>query len=368
MNKADLLVYQIALSRIRGIGPVLARNLVSYCGGVKEIFTDKKKVLSKVPGIGPYTLSQINAFDGFDAAEKEAEFILKNAINTVFFLDPEYPYRLKELPDAPILLFYRGSADISPERSVAFIGTRQPSEAGKNLCKSLVQALQSYGCTIVSGLAYGIDIAAHKAALEAGLPTIGVLGHGLDRVYPALHKKTALEMLEKGGGLLTEFPSGTKPDFMNFPKRNRIVAGMVDAVVVIESGRKGGSMITAELAFHYNREVLAIPGKPGDELSSGCNLLIKQNKAHLMEDAGDLIQLLNYEKAVSEPPRQVKLAIGLSPEQQQLLDLLKETGPLQLDELLYRSGFGSAELALYLIELEFEGWVRALPGKTYELM
>lgn len=368
MNDSELLVYQIALSKVRGIGPVLARNLVSYCGGVKEIFTEKKGHLSKIPGIGPFTLSQIVGFNDFEASEKEAGFILKQGIRSIFFLDPDYPYRLKELPDAPILLFGRGTADLAPERAVAFIGTRQPSETGKAICKNLVHALKPYGCTIVSGLAYGIDITAHRAALEADLPTIGVLGHGLDRIYPALHKKTAMEMLEKGGALLTEFTSGTKPDFMNFPKRNRIVAGMVDAVVVVESGKKGGSMITAELAFHYNREVLAIPGKPGDELSSGCNLLIKQNKAHLMEDASDLIQLLNYEKTAPEPMRQVKLPIGLSPEQQQLLDLLKQSGPLQLDELMYRSGLGSAELALYLIELEFEGWVRALPGKTYELM
>lgn len=364
----EQLVYQIALSRVKGVGPILAKNLVGYCNGVKEIFTEKKGHLSKIPGIGPFTLDQITSFNDFHSAEKEAEFIVRNNIKPLFFLDKEYPYRLKELPDAPILIFSRGSSQVSPEKAVAFIGTRKPSEAGKTLCRDFVNGLSSFGCTIVSGLAYGIDITAHRAALEAGLPTIGVLGHGLDRIYPALHKKTAMEMLENGGGLLTEFPSGTNPDYMNFPKRNRIVAGMVDAVVVVESGRKGGSMITAELAFHYNREVLAIPGKPGDELSSGCNLLIKQQKAHLMEDVSDLIQLLHYEQRISEPKKQVKLPLGLSAEQQLLLDLLKESGPLQLDEIMYRSGLGSAELALYLIELEFEGWVRALPGKTYELM
>ncbi len=364
--KEEELLYRLALSSIKGIGPVLSKTLVSYCGGVKAIFQEKRSRLQKIPGIGPKMAAEIAAFSNFQDLEQEMRFIEDNHIRCHFYLDESFPFRLKQIPDAPIMLFSKGQANLSPKRIVAVVGTRKPSPEGKEICRQLVQDLKAYNCTVVSGLAYGIDITAHRSALENHLPTIAVFGHGLDRIYPSHHSKTAREMLEQNGAWVTEFSSGTNPDYMNFPQRNRVVAGMCDAVVVIESARKGGSMITAELAFGYDREVMAIPGRPIDLISSGCNLLIKQQKAHLIEGAVDLAKILNYDLTEkSSAPQQSSLLFDLAPEMQKVLSHFKENA-ISLDELLILTRMPSPELALRLIELEFAGWIKVLPGKKYQ--
>lgn len=365
-SQEEELLYRLALSSIKGIGPVLSKTLVSYCGGVQAIFQEKRTRLQKIPGIGPKMAAEIAAFNDFKILEHEIQFIKDQQIRCHFYLDESFPFRLKQIPDSPIMLYSKGVAELSPKRIVAVVGTRKPSSEGKEICRQLVQNLQAYNCTVVSGLAYGIDITAHRSALENHIPTIAVFGHGLDRIYPSHHSKTAREMLEKQGAWVTEFSSGTNPDYMNFPQRNRVVAGMCDAVVVIESARKGGSMITAELAFGYDREVMAIPGRPIDLSSSGCNLLIKQQKAHLIEGADDLAKILNYDLTENTfTPQQSSLLFDLDPGMQKVLSYFKEHA-VSLDELLLLTHIPSSELALRLIELEFAGWIKALPGKKYQ--
>ena len=322
----DTLKYKIGITLIKGIGCNLAKNLIAYVGSVEGVFKEKQQNLAKIPGIGEVLSNEIVSQDVLKRAEQEIEFILKNKIQTYYFTDRHYPYRLKECADSPIMLYSKGNCDLNNGKFVGIVGTRNATETGKENCKKLISDLATAqpNIIIVSGLAYGVDICAHKAALEAELPTIGVVGHGLDRIYPAAHRPTAVKMLEKGG-LLTEYLSMTNPDRPNFVQRNRIIAGMCDATVVIESAARGGALITSEAANEYNRDVFAFPGRVNDEWSVGCNNLIKNNKASLIESADDIMRFMNWEKQDSTSVKNVQttLFLDLSDEEQEIVSAFK---------------------------------------------
>ncbi len=360
------LLHCIALSLVPGVGDVAAKKLVAYCGSPEAVFKAKKSHLLKIPGLGEITANSILNQNVFARAEKELTFIERQKIKPLFYLDDAYPKRLKHCSDSPTMLYFKGNANLNSEKIVSIVGTRNASEYGKKITQQLVSELKQHEVSVVSGLAYGIDICAHKAAVQQQLPTIAVLAHGLDRIYPPAHKSTAEKMLENGGWL-TEFLSETNPDRENFPKRNRIVAGMSDAVVVVEAAITGGALITAEIANSYNRDVFAVPGKLEDAYSAGCNRLIKTNKAALLESAKDIAYLLNWDQVNKQAIAQQRLFIDLNAEEQKLVDVLKEKGNVAIDELCFHSEFTLSKVAGLLLNLEFNGVIKSLPGKVYQL-
>lgn len=361
------LLYQLSLTMVPNIGTVQAKILLQHCEA-EEIFHAKKRFLEKIEGIGPVRAESIKKFDGFKRAEEEIRFIEKYKIKPLFLTDAAYPKRLLNCCDSPTLLFFKGEADLNASKTVAIIGTRKNTEYGKQVTEKLVRELAPHGITIISGLAFGIDAIAHKAAVKNNLPTIGVLAHGLDQLYPAENAGLAKDML-KQGGLLTEFRSKTKPDKHNFPSRNRIVAGMSDATIVIETDIKGGSMITAELANGYNKDVFAVPGKITDTKSSGSNFLIRNNRAILLSDVSELLETMGWqEKKNKKRPRlQQELFIELSPDEKQITGLLKERETMAIDEINLRTGLSSSAIAAAMLNLELQNVVVSLPGKLYRL-
>ncbi|MFN8117403.1 MAG: DNA-processing protein DprA [Bacteroidia bacterium] len=367
MHSVDL-TYQIGLTLLDGVGDVLAKNLVAYCGSAEQVFKTSKAQLEKIPGIGSFTASAIiKSKSVLDRAEQEIKFIAEKEITPLFFTDKDYPQRLKNCNDSPVILYYKGNANLNADKVVAVVGTRTPSNYGKETTEKLIEDLQESGCLVVSGLAYGIDISAHKSALEHGLNTVGVMAHGLDRVYPSVHANYAKKMISQGG-LLTEFISETNPDKENFPKRNRIVAGMCDALVVVESKRGGGSLITATIANSYNKDIFAFPGKANDVLSEGCNGLIKSHRANLIENAADLLYMMNWnETLVKKKTTQIPLAINLSSEEQMIVDVFKNKQQLHVDEISYATNFSISKISTHLLQLEFSNVIKSLPGKMYQL-
>ena len=369
----ELNKYQIGITQIKGIGPNLTKILIAYIGSPEGVFTEKRQVLEKIPGIGNILSSKIvsQRVEALELAEKELEFIRKNNISTFYFADQSYPFRLKECADSPVLLYGRGNLDLNNGKFIGIVGTRKATDTGKENCRKLIVDIAKNlpNTTIVSGLAYGVDICAHKSALDAELPTIGVLGHGLDRLYPSAHSATAKAMLEKGG-LLTEFSSGTNPDKPNFVQRNRIIAGMCDALVVIESSEKGGSLITAEMANDYNRDVFTFPGRITDESSRGCNALIKYNKAALIESADDLLRFMSWEKTdkTTNQSRQTSLFIELNSEEQEIFALLRQhSDGIQTNELAILLAKPFSKISSLLLEMEFKNLVKCLPGNVYKI-
>jgi DNA processing protein len=361
------LLYQIALTMIPNIGIVQAKILAEHFDKAEDVFRASKKELENLEGIGSVKANSVKHFDDFSVAEKEIAFIEKYKIETLYIKDHKYPQRLLNCYDSPTLLFYRGNADLNGSKIINIIGTRNHTEYGKQITEQLIEDLQSLQVLIVSGLAYGIDAIAHKAAVHHNLPTVGVLGHGLDTIYPPQHSNLARQIL-LNGGLLTEFRSETNPDKHNFPKRNRIVAGLSDATIVIETPLKGGSMITAELANGYNKDVFAYPGKVTDSKSGGCNHLIKTNKAILLEDANQLIEMLGWTTKKVKRREQKELFITLTGEEQVLVDILKEKETVHIDEIYLKSGLTSSTVAASMLRLEFQNVVSSLPGKMYKLI
>lgn len=362
------LVYQIALTLVPNIGNIHAKALVNIYGDAQSVFKAKKKDLENIDGIGTVRAASIKAYADFQRSEEEMAFIEKYKITPLFITDKNYPQRLLNCYDSPVLLFYRGNTDLNSAKIIAVVGTRNNSEYGKHICEKMIEDLAAENVLIVSGLAFGIDTIAHKAALKNKLPTVGVLAHGLDRIYPNQNKSLAKQMVEQGG-LLTEFLSNTNPDKQNFPRRNRIVAGMCDAVVVIETGKKGGSLITAELGNNYNKDVFATPGRIGDSKSEGCNYLIKNNKAALINGADDLLEMMNW-KPVEKMAvkKQRELFIELSPDEKTVVDILNQQGAVHIDQLYFKSGLSSSAVAAALLMLEMQGVVASMPGKMYKII
>jgi DNA processing protein len=363
------LLYQIALSLVPHIGPVQAKILAGHFGTAGSIFNARISQLKNIEGIGEIRAASIKKFTGFHEAENEIRFIEKTGIKPLFITDADYPQRLLNCYDSPLLLYYKGNAGLNASKMIAVIGTRNHTEYGKQVTEKLIKELAVHDIVIVSGLAYGIDAIAHKAALKNNLPTIGVLAHGLNQVYPPQHAMLAKEMLHDGG-LLTEFRSTTNPDKHNFPTRNRIVAGMTDAVIVIETGIKGGSMITAELANGYNKDVFAFPGKVTDNKSAGCNFLIKNNKAVLLTDAEQLVEIMGWEekKKKTRAGNQQQLFIELSKEEKIIMDILLEKEAVHIDEINFKSGLSSSSVAAAILSLELQHLVVSFPGKRYSLV
>jgi len=364
----DDLLYKLALTLIPGVGSVNGKSLVAYCGGIKAVFAEKKRALLKIPGIGEQTVNAIANHNVFGRAEEELAFIEKNKILPLFYLDKEYPIRLKQCHDSPLMLYYKGTADLNAPKVVAMVGTRKATEYGRDMCRKIIEGLIEHNVLVVSGLAYGIDTWSHKISMYSKLETVGVLGHGLDRIYPFANRSLAEKMIENGG-LLCEYMSNTMPDRENFPMRNRIIAGMSDAVVVVEAGSTGGALITAEIANSYNRDVFAVPGRIGDQHSEGCNKLIKINKAALIQSAKDISYLLNWDDLkVQKKPVQRQLFLNLTPEEELIVAILKEKGDLDIDTLLIETTMLPAKAASVLLNMEFEGVIRCLPGKIYRLI
>lgn len=360
------LLYQVALTRVPQIGDVHAKALVAIYGDAASVFKAPKKQLESIEGIGTIRAASIKSFKDFAGCEEEIAFIGKYKIQPLFINAPAYPKRLLHCYDSPVLLYYRGTADLNAEKIIAVVGTRNHSDYGKQVCEKIVEELKEENILVVSGLAFGIDTIAHKTALKNNLPTVAVLAHGLDRIYPQQNKALAKQLTEHGG-LLTDFASGTNPDKQNFPKRNRIVAGICDALIVIESGKKGGSLITAELASGYNKDVFAVPGRITDPKSEGCNYLVQNNKASLVTSAAELMQLMNWHAAPKMARQQKELFTELDTDQQKLVSILQNRENCSIDDLLLAAGISSSAMAAALLFLEMQGIIVSLPGKIYRM-
>ncbi|KQS26928.1 DNA-processing protein DprA [Dyadobacter sp. Leaf189] len=362
----------LALVQTPGVGSVTIRQLISYCGSASKVFDADYKKLIKIPGVGDKVVKAVLAKSELDWAEKEYIRCNKELIDLHFFTDQTYPLRLKPLYDAPIVLYSKGEIDFNAKRAVGVVGTRQISEYGKAVTETIVRDLEPYNALVVSGLAYGVDITAHRACIKHNLPTIGVMASGLDVIYPATHKRTAEEM-QINGGIVTENTLQTKPDFMRFPARNRIIAGLSDVVIVVESGKKGGSLITVEFAQNYHRDVYAVPGMIGNNQSEGCNMLIRDHKASIFTSVEDLATALNWTmnndptSVMEQRPQHISFE-GFTQDEGQVLSMLKQKGPTQIDELAWQSGLHLNKLATLLLNLEFQGMIRSLPGKKYSLI
>jgi DNA processing protein len=358
-------IYKIAISLLPGIGPVKAKTMVAACGGLEGFFKESKAALGKIEGIGSIAANGLNRKAALMRAEKELAFTEKEGIRIYGYQDLDYPAKLKFCVDAPLVLFTKGNVNFT-KQNIAIVGTRKATAYGKQITDQFVKDLVPHDVQIVSGLAHGIDKEAHEAALRHDLPTIAVLGHGLDLIYPAAHKGLARRMLERGG-LVTEFISETPGDPSNFPKRNRIVAGLSSATVVVESALKGGSLITANLAIDYNRDVFAFPGNVTNLSAQGCNHLIRSQRAHLITCAEDMIEVLGWDLNPSNFSVQRDLFPETTPIEQKIISVLKNQEKATIDIITHHTKIPSSELSLHLFNLEMKGLIQSLPGQRFEL-
>ena len=363
----------MALTRVPGIGLTTAKRMIAAVGSASWIFKNRGKIKEELTGLSSKTIRGLDSPDILRQCERELEYAEKNKITCLIDSDEAYPSRLRECDDAPIVLFYRGNADLNSLHIINIVGTRHATNYGRDLCESLIRDLKGMvpDAIVVSGLAYGIDIAAHRAALRYGIETVGVLAHGLDRIYPYLHRNTAAEMLGHGG-LLTEFPSGTNPDRQNFIMRNRIVAGIADATIVVESAIKGGALITASIASSYNRECFAFPGRVGDEYSEGCNDLIFRNKAAMIRSANDLVEAMNWSTspgADKKGPVQRQLFPEINEEERGIVKIMqRHPDGIQLNQLTLEAGLPVNKTSGIMFSLEMKGVVKASAGAVYRLL
>ena len=361
-------LYQIALTMIPGVGGKTARQILEFYPDPEELFREDRKALEAAFGKRPIVDHILNNVM-MSAAENEMNFVEKNGIRMLFVNDSDYPQRLKRpgCEDAPVLLYYKGNADLTCGKVVAIVGSRKATDYGRTATEKLVQELTLENILIVSGLAYGIDGASHQAALNNGLPTVGVLGHGLNLIYPASHRNLAKDMLANGG-LLTEFPSNTKLDPGLFPARNRIIAALADVVVVMEAAKKGGALITAEIANGYNRDVFALPGRTNDTYSEGCNNLIKSNKANLLTSADDIFYITGWKRNKSHKPVQQTMFQEFEGEEKIIYDLLLLHKELTIDDISVLCDLSLPKIAKTLLTLELKNVCKRLPGKIYKLV
>ena len=365
MNDTELL-HLLALLKVDGVGDIVAKKLLNHFSTAENIFKAKANQLESIDGIGRVLIKNLKDKTVFNLAEAELKFIKENNINCLFYQDEKYPDRLKHCIDGPILLFTSGTIDFKNRKVISIVGTREITSYGTEFCKKFIEDLAPLNPIIVSGFAYGVDIVAHKVAMDLGLQTIGVVAHGLNQVYPKVHKKYVAKM-EQNGGFMTEFWSNSNPEKENFVKRNRIVAGISEATIVIESAEKGGSLITANLANDYNRDVFAVPGRTSDKFSQGCNNLIKTQKAHLLTSAADLIYILNWELKQDETKViQKQLFVSLENDEQKIYDYLQKNGKQLLDVIALDCDFPVFRISSILLNMELKGVVRPLPGKLFE--
>ena len=366
---SDERLYMVGLTLVKGVGDILSRYLLQYFGSAEEIFKVKRASLEKVPRIGIYTAEKIadGRSGALTRAEKELAFVQKNKIRLYMISDDDYPKRLKECQDAPIVFYYKGAADLDAAKIISIVGTRRMTDYGRRMTETLVKEMAELfpELVIVSGLAYGVDVCAHRSALRYELPTVGVLAHGFDRIYPAIHRNTAATMLLHGG-LLTDFMSETNPDRKNFLQRNRLIAGLADATIVVESAEKGGSLVTADIAFSYGRDVFAFPGRVVDGLSLGCNRLIQMNKAGLIGSAKDLTASLCWDQDAKVQAQQKTIPFP-DKNDHPIIQMLAENGQFQINQLALEMKTPVHELMAVLFELELEGRIKALPGGVYKL-
>lgn len=360
---SEQLRYFIGLKFIPGIGDIIAKNLIAYIGSAEGIFKEKKQNLLKIPKIGPQLADTILNSSTLKKVDEEIAFIERYNIKTLIYTEDNYPTRLKQCEDSPIILFIKGNVDFNSPKTIGIVGTRNATSYGKDMCRQTVSDIKPHNPIIISGLASGIDIYAHKAALENNLQTIAVLGHGLDTIYPAEHKSTASQIANQGA-LVTEHCSKSIIDKANFVKRNRIIAGLSDAVIIVESGEKGGALITAEYACSYNRDILAFPGKSTDKYSIGCNNLIKTNKAALITAVKDIEYQLNWEIQPKQE-KQKSLFVELSQDETLILSILSKDSELNIDIISSRANLPMNKVSAILLSLEFNGLVKTLPGKLF---
>ncbi|KOP35838.1 DNA-protecting protein DprA [Flavobacterium sp. WLB] len=364
MSDQDLF-YLLALMKVDGVGDIMAKKLLNHCGNAEAIFKSKTNQIAAIDGVGSVMLKNIKDKAIFEKANQELEFIRKNDIKISFFQDETYPDRLKHCIDSPVLIFTGGNIDLKNKKIISIVGTRQITSYGTEFCRKLIEDLAPLDPVIVSGFAYGVDIVAHQFAMDYKLQTIGVLAHGLNQVYPKAHKKYMAKM-EENGGFITEFWSTSNPDKENFVRRNRIVAGISEATIVIESADKGGSLITANLANDYNRDVFAVPGRVTDRYSQGCNDLIKTQKASLLSSAADLIYVLNWDIEKKPKAIQKQLFIDLELDEQKIYDFLLKNGKELLDTIALECDFPVFKISGILLNMELKGVIRPLPGKLFE--
>lgn len=356
-------LYEVALNFTPGIGNVMVKQIVSYCGSAEAVFKTPKGKLLKIPGVGPKTVECLQDKSCFNTAEEELKKAEKFGASLLFYTHKNYPERLKNIPTAPVLLYYKGNSNLNATKVISIVGTRKATPYGLGFIESLMQELKHFkDIIIVSGLAYGIDICAHREALKNNIPTIGVMANGLDKIYPAVHKNTALQMLENGG-LISENKFGTLPDAPKFPERNRIIAGMSDLVIVVEAAASGGALITAEIANSYDIEVFAVPGDVNNPFSEGCNQLIKKHKAHLLTSVEDIKYMMNWETGEA-PPKKIKFQLTM--EEANIVNWLAKE-KTQIDMLSLKTQIPMSRLSALLLEMEFKGLVKALPGKRFTL-
>ncbi|MBL7764681.1 MAG: DNA-protecting protein DprA [Chitinophagaceae bacterium] len=365
--KNEELIYRLALTKINGLGPVRQKKLLSLTQDTSDIFKASKKYLMSAGGISANLADMLKKFRDFDEIEKELIWCQKNKVKILQFDQDDYPLRLKQCSDGPAILFYKGQDILSSPKMISIIGTRLYTDYGKRVCEDLIESLKPYQIVVVSGLAYGIDIIAHKSCIKNQIPTVGVMANGLTQIYPSVHSSTARDMLFEGG-LMTEYFSNEKPEKRNFPSRNRIVAGLCDATIIIETDVKGGSMITADIAHAYNRELFCFPGRSIDVKSSGCNLLIRQMKAQMITKPEDLVEALGWSKKKMKKTAQRNLFVDLNDTEMKVYQLLNEHDHLHLDEILLRTDFSTTQLATVMLSLEMQGLIKVLPGKLVSLI
>ncbi len=365
MKEEEILAI-LRLQKTKSIGDILAKKLIATIGNACDIFKEKKNTLEKIHGIGLYAIQNLLDDSYLRLAEKELEYINKNKIDYTYFLDDSYPKNLQHCIDAPILFFQDGTIDFTNERIISIVGTRSMTNYGRDFCEKILEELSIYDPIIVSGFAYGVDICAHKAAMKNNLQTIGVLAHGLEQIYPKVHKKY-IHQVNKHGGFITEFFHDDSPVRENFLKRNRIVAGLSKATIIIESASKGGSLVTADIANSYDRDVFAVPGKVNDLMSKGCNELIRNHKAHLLQSTENIVQMLNWDVSEKQQTIQKQLFVELNEEEQKIYDYLQENGQQLLDVIALETHVPVYKLTTTLLQLELKNVVKPLPGKMFEL-
>lgn len=363
------LLYHLALSQAPKVGPGVFKAILAYCGSAKAFFNLSKVKASKIPRVGEKLLEiQKQAESHLKNAEELINLCKRKGYRILTSTDPDFPVRLKSQDDGPVVLFTQGNGNLNFERSVGIVGTRSATPYGKSITRKIVEDLLPYQPVIISGLAYGIDIEAHRAALQVGLPTIAVMGSPISQIYPAVHKKTA-EQLQETGALMSEYAPGSTMVPGNFPARNRIIAGLSDALIVVEAAEKGGALITAEIAYSYNKDVFAVPGNLQSPFSEGCNQLIRKMKASIYTGPGDIAEALFWTKPGEEKTKKPTLDLGNRDEEDiQILKLLLEKGESEIDQISYETEIPLGMLSSKLLSLEFEGIVKSLPGKKYKLL